>query len=207
MGRTLRVSLLGCKVQEARRYHVQISVQSPSDLASATEAYALRCDKVARTETAGFSQHPEFTNRSFILRLSHSLGHSLSVRLLLHCALFAATAPSMSSMCQQAALEAVSGLDELVGSGVLAVVGPALARLLRGERCTLAVPLLQGAAGQGCGEAQVWSCCWSCCCWTLRCPCRRTCTPPQVEGVGGAWLALPLPRDPSCQTLPASAAP
>lgn len=45
--------------------------------------------QVARTETSELTQHPEFLNRMFILRLGEPLASSLAPQISLHCNLFA----------------------------------------------------------------------------------------------------------------------
>lgn len=99
-GRTLRVAIVGVKVQDPRRYHVSVQVLGhgalPSGVAAAHDsAAAARLDQVARTETSELSRNPEFIARSFVLRLNQPLCNSLANQALLQASLFAA--PSLDS--------------------------------------------------------------------------------------------------------------
>eukprot|EP00197_Chlamydomonas_leiostraca_P014334 CAMPEP_0202883460 /NCGR_PEP_ID=MMETSP1391-20130828/39492_1 /ASSEMBLY_ACC=CAM_ASM_000867 /TAXON_ID=1034604 /ORGANISM="Chlamydomonas leiostraca, Strain SAG 11-49" /LENGTH=121 /DNA_ID=CAMNT_0049566487 /DNA_START=73 /DNA_END=435 /DNA_ORIENTATION=- len=118
VGRTLRVSILGVKVTEARKYHLSFQVLVPGQPPAAVVALndrtldAIRPDQVARTETAPLGTNPEFLNKVFILRLAEPLGNSLTPKLLLHVNLFAM--PSIDST-SAGAIIAGKEVDELMG--------------------------------------------------------------------------------------------
>eukprot|EP00195_Chlamydomonas_chlamydogama_P003162 CAMPEP_0202919350 /NCGR_PEP_ID=MMETSP1392-20130828/75650_1 /ASSEMBLY_ACC=CAM_ASM_000868 /TAXON_ID=225041 /ORGANISM="Chlamydomonas chlamydogama, Strain SAG 11-48b" /LENGTH=598 /DNA_ID=CAMNT_0049612687 /DNA_START=111 /DNA_END=1904 /DNA_ORIENTATION=- len=146
VGRTLRVSILGVKVQEARRYHISLQVlapgQAPVGVIGLNDAPfdAIRPDQVARTETCAMSRNPEFLNRVFVMRLPEPLGNSLTPQVLLQCNLFAT--PTMEG--PPGPMVAGREVDELVGAATLQIGGDVAARLLRGERVTLPVVLGAG---------------------------------------------------------------
>ncbi|MEW5309909.1 MAG: hypothetical protein WDW38_001752 [Sanguina aurantia] len=138
-GRTLRVALLGVKVQEARKYHIGVQVLQPGQAPlgvvkqGSSSSDAPRPDQCVRTESSALSSSPEFLARTFVLRLAQPLANTLAPQALLQVNLYAA--PSIDS--PNAALVAGGQeMDELQGSAVLEVRGDVSARLLRGERVT-----------------------------------------------------------------------
>ncbi|KAG1661151.1 hypothetical protein FOA52_002526 [Chlamydomonas sp. UWO 241] len=144
--RTLRVSVLGVKVPEARKYHIALQVLAPGQLPTGvvglTDAAldGTRPAQVARTETSPMSPNPEFLNRVFIMRLPEPIGQRGAPSFQLQCNLFAAPSIGYPSGPMVAGQE----VDELMGAATMQVGGDVAARLLRGERVTL--PVLLGSS-------------------------------------------------------------
>jgi len=160
VGRELRVSVLAVRAQEPRRYYLQVTIAGPAGAplppppgsgadgpgaaaapSTATPGSALiplRPDTVARTETAQLARCPEFANRTFVMRLPQPLGASLHSRAIVQVSLFAA--PSVDA--PPGPLLAGRESDDLIGRGYVEMRGEIASRLLRGERVTLPVALL-----------------------------------------------------------------
>lgn len=127
----------------------------PSACAGA-DAGTLRPDSAARTETAPLSRTPEFSNRTFVLRLPTPLGAALHARAVLQLTLY--STPSLDA--PPGPLLAGKESDDLAGRGYIEIKGELAARLLRGGRATLPVALLDlsrdaAAAVAGTGAMRV----------------------------------------------------
>eukprot|EP00892_Ulva_mutabilis_P005015 jgi/Ulvmu1/2886/UM146_0028.1 len=134
-GRVLRVSVLGLRVRDPRRYSVHVAVSGDD---STFSAESLHNGSSARTETCPVSINPDFMNKHLLLRLPCALGALLKPQAMLHCSLWAA--PDLNRGVSHVAADGQLS-DELIGEGDVHVVGEASSRLLRGDRVTISVSL------------------------------------------------------------------
>ena len=86
-GRVLRVSVLGLRVRDPRRYSVHVVATGD---ASSSSAESLHAGSTARTETAPISINPDFMSKHLLLRLPCALGAVLKPQAMLRCSLWAA---------------------------------------------------------------------------------------------------------------------
>lgn len=87
-GRVLRVSVLGLRVRDPRRYSVHVA--ATGDDSSSVAKLHKGCS--ARTETSPVSVNPDFVHKHLLLQLPCALGALLKPRAMLCCSVWAAPA-------------------------------------------------------------------------------------------------------------------
>lgn len=84
-GRVLRVSVLGLRVRDPRRYSVHVAATAEDS--SATAKLHKGCS--ARTETSPISVNPDFMHKHLMLQLPCALGALLKPQAVLLCSVWA----------------------------------------------------------------------------------------------------------------------
>lgn len=85
-GRILRVTVLGLRVKEPRRYSVNVTAVGEESTTTAK----LHKGSSARTETSLLSINPDFMHKHLLLQLPCAFGALLKPQATLHCSIWAA---------------------------------------------------------------------------------------------------------------------